>query len=166
MSVYSDSKGTVYGLYRSATENVHRDIHLLSSQDQGVHFSDRRLHPWAINACPMSSMDFAEGQGKVEGAWETSGQVYFENVTDHAAQPISAPAPAKGHKHPRLAIAPAGETLLVWTDGTGWGRGGSIAWQMYNQSGAPMTAKGSELGLPPWSFAETTSTREGFLILY
>ena len=28
---------------------------------------------------------------------------------------------AEGHKHPRIAIAPNGDTLLVWTEGTGWG---------------------------------------------
>lgn len=166
MAFYSDSEGTLYALYRSATENVHRDIYLLSSTDHAAHFSDRRLHPWTINACPMSSMDFAEGAGKVEAAWETGGQVYFENVDTPSAQPIRAPGPDKGHKHPRLSIGPNGETLLAWTEGTGWGRGGSIAWQVYDGAGAPMSLKGSEAGLPAWSFAATLATRHGFLIVY
>jgi hypothetical protein len=114
----------------------------------------------------MSSMDFAEGDGKVEAAWETGGQVYFETVSDPSGRVISAPAPDKGHKHPRLSLAPNGETLLVWTEGTGWGRGGSIAWQNYDGSGTPMPQKGVQSGLPAWSFAVPVLTREGFLILY
>src|SRR5690242_1524798 len=75
MSMFVDSKGTVRVLYRSATENVHRDIYLLTSQDRGRSFQGRKLHTWDINACPMTSMDFSEIAGKVEGAWETGGQV-------------------------------------------------------------------------------------------
>jgi hypothetical protein len=166
MALYSSSEGILYGLYRSATDNVHRDIYLLSSPDHGAHFFDRRLHPWTINACPMSSMDFAEGDGKVEAAWETGGQVYFQTVSDTSGRVISAPAPDKGHKHPRLSLAPNGETLLVWTEGTGWARGGSVAWQGYDRSGTPMLQKGVQSGLPAWSFAAPVLTPEGFIILY
>lgn len=166
MAFYSDSKGALYGLYRSATDNVHRDIFLLSSIDHGTHFSDRRLDAWNINACPMSSMDFAEEDGNVEAAWETGGQVYFENVINSSARPISAPGPNKGHKHPRLSIGPNGETLLAWTEGTGWGRGGSVAWQTYDASGNSMRQSGAETGLPAWSFGAVVATRSRFLLLY
>jgi hypothetical protein len=164
--MYSASIGNVYALYRSATADVHRDIYLLSSANRGASFSDRKLHAWNINACPMSSMSFAERRGKVEGAWETGGQVYFENVANVDAKPISAPGLNKGHKHPRIAIAPNGETLLVWAEGTGWGKGGSLAWQAYDAVGRPLSEHGSLAGLPAWSFAAVVSTRNGFLILY
>jgi hypothetical protein len=166
MALYADSKGTIYGLYRSATQNVHRDIYLLSSSDGAVHFADRMLHPWNINACPMSSMDFAEADGNVEGAWETGGQVYFENIGDPSSHPISAPSSEKGRKHPRLSIANNGETLLVWAQGTGWGRGGSIAWQRFDASGHRNGDSGVRSGLPPWSFAATVAVRRGFLIFF
>ena len=166
MAMYSASNGDVYALYRSATEDVHRDIYLLTSADRGSTFSDRELHPWNINACPMSSMSFAEQQTKVEGAWETGGQVYFENVANRNAKPISAPGPNKGHKHPRIAIAPNGDTLLVWTEGTAWGKGGSLGWQAYDSAGTPLSEHGALAGLPAWSFAAVVSTRNGFLILY
>lgn len=166
MAMYTDHKGTLYALYRSATQGVHRDIHLLSSGDHGKTFSDRQLHPWNLNACPMSSMAFAEAHGEVDAAWETAGQVYFENVANPAAKPISAPDPSKGHKHPRLAITPDGETLMVWTEGTGWGRGGSIAWQTYDSMGVPLAEKGVVGGLPPWSFGAAVATPHGFLVFY
>ena len=68
MAMFTDTKGTVRALYRSATENVHRDIYLLASHDHARGFEGRKLHTWEVNACPMSSMGFAEAAGKVEGA--------------------------------------------------------------------------------------------------
>ncbi len=166
MAMSSASSGNIYALYRSATQDVHRDIYLLTSADRGLTFSDRKLHPWNINACPMSSMSFAELRGKVEGAWESGGQVYFESVGNHNAKPISAPGPSKGHKHPRIAIAPTGDTLLVWTEGTSWGKGGSLAWQAYDAKGTPLSEHGALAGLPAWSFAAVVPTKSRFLILY
>jgi hypothetical protein len=46
MAIFADHKGTVWSLYRSATENVHRDIYLLKSSDQAHTFETRKLHPW------------------------------------------------------------------------------------------------------------------------
>ena len=43
-AMYADSKGDIYVLYRSAKQNVHRDIYLLSSSDHGKTFVDQDLH--------------------------------------------------------------------------------------------------------------------------
>jgi hypothetical protein len=69
----ADSKGVLRALYRSATENVHRDIYLLTSLDQGRTFEGRKLHTWDLNACPMCSLAIAEAVAEVAGAWETGG---------------------------------------------------------------------------------------------
>ena len=166
MAMYLDSRGNLRALYRSATEDVHRDIYLLASRDQARTFSDRKLDTWTVNACPMSSMAFAENAGRVEGTWETGGKVYFEDLTDENAKPVSAPASSKSQKHPRVSIASNGETLLVWTEGTGWNRGGTAGWQLYNPAGALATEKCATAGVPTWSFAAATATAHGFLILY
>jgi hypothetical protein len=89
MKIFADHRANVFALYRSATESVHRDIYLLTSNDQGKSFQGRLLHKWNINACPVSSMDFAENATMVVGAWETGGQVYWARVDGHASQPIS-----------------------------------------------------------------------------
>ena len=44
-------------------------------------------------------------------------------LTGIAAQYAGPSVPVKG-KHPVLATNPSGETLLAWTEGTGWQRGG------------------------------------------
>lgn len=166
MSMFVDTKGIVRVLYRSATQSVHRDIYLLTSQDRGRSFQGRKLHTWDINACPMSSMDFSEAAGKVEGAWETGGQVYFEDVSKADCAPVSAPGESKGHKHPRIAISSNGDTLMVWTEGTGWARGGSLAWQLYDSNGKPVGEKQTTAGVPTWSFGAVVAKPGGFVVIY
>jgi hypothetical protein len=57
--------------------------------------------------------------------------------------------------------------LLVWTEGTGWQKGGSLAWQMYDPSGQATPSKGQHDGIPAWSFAAVMAGKDnGFSILY
>jgi hypothetical protein len=37
--------------------------------------------------------------------------------------------------------------LLVWTEGTGWQRGGSLAWQLFDANGQPTNEKGRVDGI-------------------
>jgi len=117
----------------------------------------------------MSSMDIVQNGNTLVGAWETEGQVYsarWDCEGHRASQPLAAPGDGKGRKHPRLAVNQNGEVLLVWTEGTGWQKGGSLAWQMYDRSGQA-TAKGQHPGIPTWSFAAVMARRDdGFSILY
>jgi hypothetical protein len=170
MKIFAGSQGNVSALYRSATQSVHRDIYLLTSTDQGRSFRGGLLHKWDINACPMSSMDIAEGGKTLAGAWETGGQVYWARLDSEghrASQPMAAPGDGKNRKHPRLAVNRNGEVLLVWTEGTGWQKGGSLAWQMYDPSGQATAANGRHPGIPTWSFAAPMARSDnGFSIVY
>jgi hypothetical protein len=139
--------GTLLALYRSATENVHRDIYLLASNNNGKSFQGSLIHRWEINACPMSSMSFTESAGNTLATWETGDQVFHGKVSGTAVPNIiAAPGDAKGRKHSRLAVNSRGETLLVWTEGTGWQRGGSLAWQIFDSNGKPSGDKGRFCG--------------------
>jgi hypothetical protein len=116
----------------------------------------------------MSSMDFAEGGGTLVCAWETGGQVYWTRISgERSGNPIAAPGDGKGRKHPRLAVNGKGEVLFVWTEGTGWQKGGSLAYQVYDPTGRP-TAETKQLpGIPTWSFASAVPRADnGFSILY
>lgn len=170
MKIFADRQGNVSALYRSATESVHRDIYLLISKDRGRSFEGNLLHKWNINACPMSSMDFAENHDMLAGAWETGGQVYWarlERGTPRASDPVSAPGEGKGRKHPRIAVNREGEVLLVWTEGTGWQKGGSVAWQFYDRTGRPTGERKQLPGVPAWSFAAPLNGPDnGFGIVY
>lgn len=169
MQVFADSAGTLRALYRSARETVHRDIYLLSSQDQGNTFASEQIEPWEIGACPMSSMSFCEGPAGVLGAWETAGQVSFTRLdgADPLAAKTSAPGPAGNRKHPRLAQNERGEVLLVWAVVQGWAKAGSLAWQRFDRNGEPLGEMGSTDNLPPWSFgAPVVDSSGNFLVIY
>jgi hypothetical protein len=168
---FADSRGTVYVLYRSASTNVDRDMYLLVSQDRGESFRGERLHPWKIAGCPMSSESFAESEGIVVAAWETQGQVYYTRIdprTGKRSRPIAAPGAAKDRKHPSVAANDLGEVILVWTEGTGWQKGGSLAWQVFDAAGQPSSERGRVAGgIPVWGLATVAPRPDGgFTILY
>jgi hypothetical protein len=168
--MFAGPADTLYLLYRSATTITHRDVFLLKSADKGRTFSGSRVHPWEIGACPMTSMSIASSASRVFGAWETAGQVYYGEIdTKNARIPIPIPAPGDSgtRKHPRLATNANGDVLFVWTEGTAWARGGSLAWQAFDSSGRVTTTKGAAPSVPVWSFAAPIARPDGrFVILY
>lgn len=170
MRAFADYQGSVYLLYRSATKQVHRDMYLLISADHGAQFQGEDISPWEINACPMSSASFAQSPAGVVAAWETKGQVYYARIdsqTGKRPEPVGAPGSSRGRKHPAVAGNAKGETILVWTERMGWNRGGSLAWQVYDQAGKPAAEKGTADGVPTWSLVAAFARPDGgFTVVY
>jgi hypothetical protein len=170
MRGFVDSKGALYFLYRAAGEQVHRDSTLLVSGDAGSNFQSVTLHPWNIGACPMSSYALAEGVGGVRAAWETSEQIYtatIEPATVKFSTPVAAPGTGDNRKHPVAVYNANGEMLLAWTENTGWNKGGSLAWQIYDKAGQPATEKGRAGGVPVWGLLAAVARPDGgFLLFY
>jgi hypothetical protein len=164
------SASNLYLLYRSATSLTHRDIYVLESSDHGRTFRGSRVQPWDINACPMTSMSLTGNGSGILGAWETAGQVYFgaiDSASPRMPAPVAAPGEPGTRKHPRLASGAHGGTLLVWTEGTAWARGGSVAWQLFDRDARPSGPRGTAPGIPIWSFAAGIARPDGgFVILY
>src|SRR5437763_1771887 len=119
------------------------------------------LIPPGTSTSPGTGRRRARPKAKQDGRF---GSLHRTTMADRF-QP-RAPGEGKGRKHPRLAIAANGETLMTWTEGTGWARGGSLAWQVFDARGTPVGGKHLESGLPAWSFGTAVPTRTGFLIVY
>lgn len=167
MRGFVDSRGDLYFLFRSATDQVNRDIYLLRSQDQGKSFQCSLIHPWKVSGCPMSSEAFAEANGKVFAAWETQNRVYFGELTAQAVTGIVEAPGSSSCKLPTLAVGPNGDILLAWAEGTGWKKGGALAWQIFDAAGKPTVRKGRvEGGIPVWGAPTAFVQRDGRFVIY
>lgn len=166
-----DRRGTVYMLYRAATAGVERDMSLLPSTDRGVHFQRTALSPWRIGIGPMSSASLTDTGLGVVAAWETNGEVPWARIdpeTRAVSQPIAPPGRPGARKHPAVAGNASGDIILVWTEGTGWQKGGALAWQVFDPSGQPVGEQGLiEGGIPVWGLASVVARPDSeFLIVH
>lgn len=169
MRAFADAQGNLFALYRTAANALNRDMTLLVSRDQGTRFTSTTLHRWRLSQCPMSSEFMVEGRGSLLAAWETDGAVQYAALKLAELDkltPIRPSTTAKG-KHPVLAVNTAGETLLGWTEGTGWQRGGALVWQVFRPDGRPLGEPQRREGIPVWGLAAAVAEPDGsFTILY
>ena len=168
LTALSSERGDLSILFRTARTMTRRDMALLVSSDHGERFAETFSHPWSVATCPMSSANLTDSAQGTWAAWESAGRIHFARFSRDASSPdVRTIGPVKGAKHPRVAINARGEIVVVWTEGTGWQRGGALAWQVFDASGAPTADKGRRDGLPAWSFATTYARPDGsFVILY
>jgi hypothetical protein len=170
MRAFAGKSGSLYVLFRSATEVVNRDMYLLTSNDRGRMFQGADISKWNVGACVMSSASLAQAPAGLLAAWETEKQVYFSRVkdgTDEITSPVPAPGPPVNCKYPTVAGNNRNETLLAWTEGMGWNKGGVAAWQVYDQDGHPGPIHGKADGVPVWSLVAAFTRPDGsFAIVY
>jgi hypothetical protein len=163
MGAFADDRG-VYAIYRSARENVHRDMYLLTSKNGGRKFEAAKVDEWQVGYCVMSTEAFTSSKRGVIAAWETEGQIRLAHVGRKAQ---SVPGNATGRKHPALAVNRDGDFIAVWTEGTSFKKGGSLAWQVYDGAGQPKGEPGQAPGVPVHSFAAAFAKPDGsFGIVY
>jgi hypothetical protein len=171
--------GKVYALYRSATEAVHRDIYLLAADEKTLGNSgekptavaSEKVGPMEVGTCVMSTAAFGPGPNGLVAAWERQGQIEFARIDPGTGQlsPVQGvPGRGGGRKHPAVATNANGQTLIAWTEGTGWNKGGAVAWQVFDADGKPVEGAGGRRdGLPTWG-APAAFARPGgsFVVLY
>jgi hypothetical protein len=145
---------------------TNRNEILLMSRNRGADFEVAYSHGWNVAACPMSSAFLSETKAGVLAAAETHGRVFFVRVdpkTGKVSEPVS---PSTKAKHPVAVGNAKGEVLLVWTEGTGWAKGGAVVWQLYDKDGNALEEKGRADGVPVWSLATAFARPNGSLSLY
>jgi hypothetical protein len=167
MRTFADSDCDVFALYRAAYQVTNRDETLLLSRDKGATFQVVYSHHWGLGTCPMSSASISESPGQILAAAETHGRVFFIRLEPKTGKVSSPVSPETQAKYPVAMGNTRGEVLLVWAEGTGWNKGGSVAWQVYDRAGEPVFAKGRADGLPVWSMPTAFVGADGnFTIIY
>jgi hypothetical protein len=170
MKALADQAGHVALLFRAATGGTERGMILLGSRDRGVSFHSNPLHPWHLNACPMSSAALVASPSGPIAAWETNGQVFFARLDPERGNTrpqIAPPGEPRNRKHPALAVNSRGEVLLAWAEGTTWQRGGALAWFVFDSDGRPTDRSGRiERGIPTWSLPAVVARPDGGFTLF
>jgi hypothetical protein len=171
LKAYAENNGSLAILYRSANLAGNRDSVLLLSTNYGSTFGSSVLGQWHVPTCPMSTHELGSSQKGLAAMWEKAGQVYFGSFLPGelaSAKTIAASGSTDNRKHPTFAFGKASGSpmLIAWTEGTGWEKGGSLAWECYDAQGTPLSAGRAE-GVPVWSFAAAVAAQdESFVLLY
>ncbi len=148
-----DASGKLFVLFRTAIDGFKRNVNLLFLEGGAESVKRKRLDGWNKNACPMSTYGIAGTGDRTALAWETKGQVYcsiFQKTENRLTKAISPPGEGKKRKHPAVAINDDGRILLAWTEGTGWDKGGKLAWQLFDGEGKPTDESGRVDGVDAW----------------
>lgn len=168
IAALSDKGGKVFLLYRAARNGEGRDMYLLRSGDKGHLFRESMLHPWKLTACPMSSACLINGKTSVFAAWETNTQVFFTKIDPDSGggSKIASPPGGRGRKHPTIAENSRGQVLLAWAEGTGWQRGGTLAWRVFDKDFTATNVEGKvHEGIPTWGFPAAISRPDGSFVI-
>lgn len=174
LQAFCDSSGKLSVLYRTATDEVHRDMHLLTSREGSQSIQSQKVGSWNAAICVMSTAAFHQSGESCFAAWEAENSIQFANLNtlggtnSKRGRPWTSIGGRTPHKHPRIAINEEGMILVVWTEGTSWNNGGDIAWQLFDPSGKPIRrSKGRQKGLPAWTYPAAFSNTDGaFTVLY
>jgi hypothetical protein len=90
--------------------------------------------------------------------------VRVDSKTGHASSPVS---PERQAKYPVAVANSRGETLFVWAEGTGWNKGGTVAFQLFDKEDKPLGEQSRVEGLKPWSLPTAFAESNGdFVIVY
>jgi len=67
---------------------------------------------------------------------------------------------------PALAVNARGETLITWSEGTGFQKGGQLGWLVLDSSGKAKGKRGIKPGVHAWGFTAACAEGAHFVILY
>jgi hypothetical protein len=173
LKAFAEQGGALAILFRSADEAGNRDSMLLTSPDGGGSFELTLLGKWHSSTCPMSTPALGLGlDDQMLAMWEAQGQIYRQRVSVTRLAPVMpalSPDENPGNrKHPAFALSQAHgpRLLMVWVEGTGWDKGGSLAWECVDLKSNARTS-GRQAGVPALDFATPFPEPDGsFTILY
>lgn len=160
MRAGTDSHGGLAILYRSAMSGVQRDMIFAYAAKPGAALRIVDLEPWKLSACPMSTAAIASAGDGLLIAWQGEQGLHWTTAKrGKPGKPV--PFGARGAKHPCLAQGTDGTIAVVRTEGTGWNKGGSLHWQLYDAKGTALGDPGRHDGVPVWSIPTVVADTPG-----
>jgi hypothetical protein len=130
VDVTTGPQATVAALWRKVFPGSIRDMVLGVSRDGGQAFAPPTLihaDRWQITACPHRGGTVGiDGKGRLYLSWYTEGATEEPRLLltvspdgQHFAQPTRLDSSTTSiPDHPRMAVDPAGRTVIVWEDAT------------------------------------------------
>jgi hypothetical protein len=154
--------GALRVVYRNVHGAKNRDMTLLESTDAGASFTMSELDSWQIAACPMSSAAMLAHGKESLWAWEEERHIGTRLSAANTAK-IAVP----GGRHPTLAANARGETLVAWSTGTAWQKGGRFGWALLSPKADVLHRKDAAGDLPVWGHTAAFADAAGdFVILH
>ena len=144
-------------------------MYLLTSNDRAGHFRGEAIHPWKLDACPMSGASLAEAGSSVLVAWETNGQVYFRRIdpkSEDVMPPVAPPGNSGTRKHPAVAGNAAARRSWSGPRGLAGRKGGRWYGRCSIGPGVPTEQRGRiEGGVPVWGLPTVVARPDGTFII-
>jgi hypothetical protein len=158
----TDAEGRVHVLFRNTRSGGHRPMSLLSPAPSG--WQVKEVEDWEVTTCPMSSSALFTDGTRLLGAWETEARIRVAWLSSPGLAPRTLGA-VSGAKHPVIAGNQNGRLLVAWTEGTGWNRGGSVAWQELDDTLEPVGPPGKAPDLAVWGRVAAFAGPDGTFVV-
>ena len=153
---------TLSVLYRGAPLPTARGMILLTHKASRTTLT--KLDEWRVAMCPMSSASLLPNAQALRAAWENDGQI-VTGLMGSAGSAEQRVGP-KNAKHPVLTQNAKGQTLIASVIGSGWGKAGSLHWDVLDAQGR-VTDSGDGKKLPVSSYAAAYARPDGsYVIVY
>lgn len=160
--------GSGWVLVRGAAGKTQRGMRLLKARAGSLEFQATALDAWELNQCPLSTTRLGWAGGSALAVWLSEGRIRLGRPG--ATDPVRAVSEA-GRKanHPVLVPIHGTNALLVaWTEGTGWQRGGELAWRTVGLDSSSQDSPVRRLpGVPVWGSVAAWQESDGSVtVLY
>jgi hypothetical protein len=162
-----EASGAVQILYRIAeggTQRGTRVIRLPANANAATAPELLQKDRWTMPGCPMTTAALVPTASDMTLAWVTEFQLRFGGLK---AAPEAGKSGAKaGQNHPRFASNAQGESVVIWTEGAMWGKGGELVVQTFNTAGKAVSQPVRQ-ALPLWSYGACAGLPDGrFVVIF